>query len=510
MWRCTLPHPRNFTYNLLMHHDELLSTLRQSAAVKLLQGQNAPLVLSFLYDQFKQKQRVTVPHTVMLENLTAYLEALQESHPERYGGTAVSYLRLWCDENHRFLRRYYESDSDDPVYELTPDTERVIAWIEELQKSDFVGTESRFLRIFDLLQEIVIYSTEDVETRLAQLEKEKAQLQAQIDAIRATGRIEQYSQTQIKERFFEASDVARRLLADFREVEENFRTIARQVQEQQLALEARKGQIVRHVLEADDALKESDQGRSFYTFWEFLISPQRQEALQELLTAVYQLPDLQQIDPTQGQRLRRLKRSLIDAAAKIVESNRRLGEQLRKLLDEQNLAEARRVMELATEIKQAAVQLAAAPPAGKEFLWIESTPAIDMPMERPLWTPTTTTSYASIAPAAETLDLSAANLAALFSQFYVDESRLRRHIATLLERHPAVTLGEVTAIYPLTQGLAELVTYMAVAARDEHHLIDENNWEEVKLGANGRAAHLPLVIFKREPQRYEEHKENPL
>jgi hypothetical protein len=86
--------------------------------------------------------------------------------------------------------------------------------------------------------------------RLAQLEKEKEQLQAQIDAIQATGQIAQYSQTQIKERFFAANDVARRLLGDFREVEENFRVIARQVQEQQLALEARKGQIVQHVLEA--------------------------------------------------------------------------------------------------------------------------------------------------------------------------------------------------------------------------------------------------------------------
>jgi hypothetical protein len=480
-----------------MHHDDLLSSLRQSAAVKLLQSQNAPLILSFLVDQFKQKQRVTIPHTVMIENLTAYLEALQESHPGRYSGTAVTYLRLWCDDDHRFLRRYYETGSDDPIYELTPDTERAIAWIEELQKSDFVGTESRFLRIFDLLQEIVTYGTEDVEARLAHLEKEKAQIQAQIDAIKATGQIEQYSQTQIKERFFEANDVARRLLADFREVEENFRVIARQVQEQQLALEVRKGQIVRHVLEADTTLKESDQGRSFYTFWEFLISAQRQEELQALLTAVYQLPDLQHIEPAQGQRLRRLKRSLIDAAAKIVESNRRLGEQLRKLLDEQNLAEARRVMELATEIKQTAVQLADQPPDKKAFLWIEANPALDMPLERPLWTPPITTSYADVEPAAETLDLSLSHLAALFSQFYVDESRLRRHVAALLDKSVAVTLGQVTAVYPITQGLAELVTYVTLAAYDEAHQIDETGWEEIRLGENGRVVRLPLVVFKK-------------
>lgn len=376
-----------------MHHDDILSSLRQSAAVKLLQSQNAPLILSFLADQFKQKQRVTIPHSTLAENLTAYLDALHDTYPELYGATAVAYLRQWCDEDHRFLRRYYETGSDDPVYELTPDMERAIAWVEELQKSDFVGTESRFLRIFDLLQQIVTYGTEDVATRLAQLEKEKAQLQAQIDAIKTTGQIEQYSQTQIKERFYEASDVARRLLADFREVEANFRAIARQVQEQQLTLAARKGQIVGHVLEADAALKESDQGRSFYTFWEFLISTQRQEELQELLTAVYQLPDLQQIDAAQSMRLRRLKRSLVDAAAKIVESNRRLGEQLRKLLDEQRLAEARRVMDLAVEIKQTAVQLAAPPPDDRIFLQVEGDPLLEMPLARPLWSPPQTTEF---------------------------------------------------------------------------------------------------------------------
>ena len=486
-----------------MHHDELYSTLRQSAAVKLLQSHNAPLILSFLVAQFKQKQRVTIPHIELVEHLIAYLEALQESHPGMYSDTAVTYLRLWCNDNHRFLRRYYESGRDDPVYELTPDTERAIAWVEELQKSDFVGTESRFLRIFDLLQEIVTYGTEDVEVRLAQLEREKAQLQAQIDAIKATGQIEQYSQTQIKERFFEANDVARRLLSDFREVEENFRAIARQVQEQQLALEARKGQIVQHVLEADAALKESDQGRSFYAFWEFLISAQRQEELQALLTTVYQLPDLQQLDPAQTLRLRRLKRSLIDAAAKIIESNRRLGEQLRKLLDEQNLVEARRVLDLATEIKQTAVTLVAGPPNDKAFIWLEAEPDVDMPWERPLWTPPLTTTYADIEPAAAVLDLSTANLDALFGQFYVDEGRLRRHIAALLEQKPVVTLGEVTAAYPLMQGLAELVAYFALAVHDEAHQIDGTAWEEIMLGENGRVIRLPLVIFRREPRRHE-------
>ena len=188
----------------------------------------------------------------------------------------------------------------------------------------------------------------------------------------------------------------------------------------------------------------------------------------------------------------------VTPATKIVESNRRLGEQLRKLLDEQNLAEARRVMELATEIKQTAVALATNPPDDKTFIWVEAEPMIDMPWERPLWTPPLTTTYAGVEPTTAVLDLSAANLEALFSQFYVDKSRLRRHIATLLEQKPLVTLGEITADYPITQGLAEVITYISLAAQNEPHQIDDNDWEEVEMVENGRIIRLPLVTFKKE------------
>ena len=480
-----------------MKHDEILTSLQHSAAVKLLQGQNAPLVLSFLYRQFKQKQRATIPHPQLSEKLESYLAALAESHPERYTGTADYYLRTWCDDDHRFLRKYYDSDSDDPVYELTPDTEQAIGWVEELQKGEFVGTESRFLRIFDLLQEIVTHSTEDAAARLERLEQEKAAIQAQIDHIKETGEIERFSQTQIKERFFEANDVARRLLADFREVEENFRAIARQVQAQQLQAGMQKGRIVANILDADQALKESDQGRSFYTFWEFLMSPQKQAELQELLTAVYQLPDADQTDPA-NQRLRRIKRNLIDAGAKVVASNRRLGEQVRKLLDEQQLAEARRVMELAAEIKQTAVSLSDHPPRRKKFFRLETTPDVNLPLERPLWSPNKATTLSGDTPAVADVDLTAVDLDTLYSQFYVDDRRLRRCIAALLDEHPQVTLAHLLAHYPLQKGLAELVTYVAIAAHDDAHQIVDGQTEMVDLNGNGRRARLPQVIFRRD------------
>lgn len=270
------------------------------------------------------------------------------------------------------------------------------------------------------------------------------------------------------------------MLADFREIEENFRAIARDVQKQQLQAGVSKGQIVGYVLDADIALKESDQGRSFYAFWQFLLSHSKQEELRALLEKVYTLPEL----PTgreDQQLVRHLKRRLIEAGAKIVDSNRRLAEQLRKLLDEQRLAEARRVQELIAEIKQAASRLAQPFPEGADFTDIDGLPAVNLPMERQFWRPTVKTSFGDTELTIAAADLAEANWAALFNQRHVDESRLRRNIDILLDQRPQVTLTEVLTAFPAQQGLAEIVTYVALAAKQAQHTIDPTIRETVAL-----------------------------
>ena len=79
------------------------------------------------------------------------------------------------------------------------------------------------------------------------------------------------------------------------------------------------------MLDADAELRESDQGRSFYAFWEFLMSPSRQDALAEILDTIYRLPTLDVL-VRDHPLLRQLTRALIDAGEKIVQSNYRLAE----------------------------------------------------------------------------------------------------------------------------------------------------------------------------------------
>ncbi|ETX01199.1 MAG: hypothetical protein ETSY1_08330 [Candidatus Entotheonella factor] len=489
-----------------MTHDELQATFKQAYSVKLLVSPNASLILSFLYAQFKQPGRVVIAHHELREALEDQLLALRTQDARRYPSDAQSYLRQWCDEDHRFLRKYFAVGQDDPVYELTSHTERAIEWMISLHKTDFIGTESRFLRILDLLKEIVINCTPDVAVRLQYLEAQRAMIDAQIDALNTAVEaaeddepdISLYSETQVKERLFEASDGARRLLADFREVEENFRAIARSVHEQQFRLGTRKGEILRYFLNAEDAIKESDQGRSFYAFWQFLMSQSQQDELREWLDTIEAMPAFE-IDSEQPPVLRHLKRYLLEAGTQVVASNRRLIQQLRQVLDEQQAGQMQRVHDLITDIGKLALELSPDFPEDEAFIDLEGAPGVEMPLERQLWEPPVTSRFDHRPLAQGEANLAEADLQALSNQVYVNEQQLRRNIDTLLKRSQSVTLADVVKSYPIERGLTEVITYLSIAAKSRQHRIDTDVHDTIAVGqqAEVRDMTLPRIVFAR-------------
>ncbi len=481
-----------------MTHDELQSTLKHAYSVKLLMSPNAPLILSFLYAQFKQPGQAVISHHELTEALEDQLLVLRERDARRYPNRAQSYLRQWCDEEHRFLRKYFTPGQDDPVYELTSHAERAIEWITTLCKTEFIGTESRFLRILDLLKEIVVNRTPDVAVRLRYLESQRALIEAQIDDLNNSREAAQYSETQLKERLFEASDGARRLLADFREVEENFRGIARSVHERQFQLGNRKGEILRYFLNAEASIKESDQGRSFYAFWQFLLSRGQQDELREWLDAIEAMPELQ-MAPEQLQVLRHLKRYLLEAGNQVVASNRRLIQQLRQVLDEQQAGRTQRLRDLITDIGKLALDLSPEFPEDDVFIHIEGAPAVEMPLERQLWEPASTSRFDHRPLTQGEANLAEADLNALAKQVHVNERQLRRNIDTLLERRPSVTLADVVKSYPIERGLTEVITYLSIAAKNNQHRIDTEVHETIAVGqaAEMREMTLPRIVFTR-------------
>ncbi len=134
-----------------------------------------------------------------------------------------------------------------------------------------------------------------------------------------------------------------------------------------------------------DAIEDSDQGRSFRAFWDFLMSGSRQEELTQLLKRVLALPSVAELRP--DARIRRVHYDWLEAGEHTQRTVAQLSRQLRRFLDDQAWLENRRIMDILHGIEAKALTLRDAPPDG-EFIRIDDTGAdFELPMERPLYTP---------------------------------------------------------------------------------------------------------------------------
>ena len=482
-----------------MNYEQLQTMLADSPGVKLLRAKNAPLIISFLYKEFKETHRLIISNYELVYSLADYLEFLSYSEQEfadidDLTARARYYLEAWCADDQNYLRKYPDEKGID-VHELTPYTEKVIQWLQELQQKEFVGTESMFLDIFRKVKELVENSEEDPEQKLATLQKKKADIEAQIREIEASGVVRAFNDTQVKERFYEINRSAKELLADFRQVEQNFRDLVRKIYEKHAEKDTKKGEILSYVLDESESLKKSDQGRSFYTFWQVLMDRSRREELDRAIEHIYTLLERRQLDAPDTF-LNNMKFYLLEAGKKVVDSNHLLVEKLNRILSGQSTLERKRAIELIAEIKRYALKVLNEPPNADQFLEIEGSPFIQLPMERPLGEEPQEAVFENHPTEIGSDALEQADFRRLLNQFEINKESLLQRITLRLNHKSQVTLTEILQEYPLENGLAELLTYFSIASQSSKHLINADRYDLIQLqqGAD-RFVKVPQIIF---------------
>ncbi|HHE32079.1 MAG TPA: DUF3375 domain-containing protein [Chlorobaculum parvum] len=473
-----------------------LDLLRQNhPAWRLLRAQHAPLVASFLHRVFLAPNVRTLAQADLVEALEDELFALRSQLGDNaFPGSAQSYLNDWADNDKGWLRKFYPQGEDEPHYDLTPATEKALAWLESLSERAFVGTESRLLTLFELLRQMSTGSETDPEVRIAELNRQRDKIDAEISRIRA-GEISALDDTAVKDRFQQFLQLARELLTDFREVEHNFRTLDRQVRERIALWEGGKGELLEQIMGQRDAIADSDQGRSFRTFWDFLMSQSRQEELTLLLDEVLALPPVVEMEPEP--RLRRVHYDWLEAGEHTQRTVAQLSSQLRKFLDDKAWLENRRIMEILHGIESKALALRQSPPSGNFMPLDDASASIELPLERPLYRPPFKPLIEAIALDEGDADI---DTAALYAQVIVDRAELTRNIRKALQERSQISLGELVARHPLRHGLAELVAYLQLAGEWPRTTVDEETKEQIEWVAENnvrRQATLPRIIFVR-------------
>ena len=482
---------------------------RQHPAWRLLAAEHAPLIGSFLHRAFITPNVRVMAQSDLVEALEDTLFGVREQAVTR-GGTAPfpksaqEYLNDWAANEKGWLRKFYPAGSDEPHFDLTPATERALAWLASLTERAFVGTESRLLTLFDLLKQMSEGSDTNPQTRLKDLHKKRDEIDAEIARV-VGGELPLLDDTALKERFQQFTGLARELLTDFREVEHNFRGLDRKVRERIALWDGAKGALLEEIMGERDAIADSDQGKSFRAFWDFLMSQSRQEELTQLLERVLQLPPVAALSP--DLRLKRVHYDWLEAGEHAQATVAQLSQQLRRFLDDQAWLENRRIMDILRGIEAKALAVRDTAPVGSFATVDDVTASLELPMERPLFNPTVKTVIANVALEAGDADMDAA---ALFSQVRVDKVALAGHIRQSLQTRAQVSLGELLQTRPLEQGLGELVAYLQLASEAPNSVVDDSTMESVEWNVEGapgtaenentavtRRAQLPRVIFVR-------------
>lgn len=473
-----------------------LELLRQNhPAWRLLRAQHAPLVAGFLHRVFIVPNVRNLSQADLVEALEDELFALHEQlGAEAFPGTAQSYLNDWAENDKGWLRKFYPPGTDEPHFDLTPATEKALAWLEGLTERAFVGTESRLLTLFELLRQMSEGSQTDPQVRIAELQKRRDDIDAEIARI-LTGDIPLLDDTGLKDRFQQFLQLARELLTDFREVEHNFRTLDRRVRERIALWEGAKGALLEEIMGERDAIADSDQGKSFRAFWDFLMSQSRQEELTHLLGLVLSLPPIQSMHPET--RLQRVHYDWLEAGEHTQRTVAKLSEQLRRFLDDQAWLENRRIMDILHSVENHALALREKFPSGGFMPLAETSATVELPLERPLYRPPLKPLIAAMA-----LDEGDAEVdtAALYAQVVVDRAELTRNIRLELQGRSQISLAEVVIRHPLRHGLAELVAYLQLAGEWPKTAVDDEVQEQVSWQSETgvmRQATLPRIILLR-------------
>ncbi|OHD38049.1 MAG: hypothetical protein A2015_02140 [Spirochaetes bacterium GWF1_31_7] len=453
-------------------------------------------ITGFFIREFREPGVLAVDALTLTANLTDYIYYINEHFPDdNYSLNAASYLNQWADDG--FLRKYYTAESDIPLFELTPAAIKALEWIAELEVKEFIGTESRLLKIFELLKDLVYKSSKDPEIRLKELHNEREKIDIEIKKIES-GFIETLDPTQIKERYFELLDTSSRLLSDFRQVEYNFREVDRSIRVKLADETLSKGAVIDNFFSWQNDIWDSDQGRSFKGFWELILSQNKLDELDHLLKSVISMNEISFIK--RDFQLEKLKYNLTEAGGKVNRTINALIEQLSRFVSAKQISENKRIIELIREIEAKAVKLKDNKVTDdKRFLEIDDKPRIDSFISRPLHiaTPKVQLSLDEILEGNGEVSTDF-----IYEQLFVDRNELISNIEKMLSEFEQVRLSQVIERYPVTKGVSEIIEYYYIALNMLTGIIDETESEILYIfnykEETDYHVTTPLILFCRE------------
>lgn len=484
----------------MIKSSEILITLNSSPSVELLRLRNREIIFEFLIELFSNKQTVISSDKIHAQ-LADFLEYKSiESDEENeinsfdtYEVKAKKYILNWTNKG--FLTNYSDEQGD-VYYELSVHSSKAIDWLASLKKDEFVGTESKFNNILNQLKELVEFTNEDAEKRIQLLEEKKLEIEQQIQRIKIGEDVKVFEEFEIVPRFNQLNQSAKELLSDFKEVEDNFKEITKGIYKKHADGNLTKSDILEFTFNALDELKNSQQGKSFYAFWSFILNPELQNRWEVLTKELYKTLEEKSI-PVNDQFLKGMKRHLHNSGQKVYKANDKMAEKLSRIIRESESSKSEATKAIIQEIKKQLVEISKTKKKTEISFELETEVEINIPFERKLTTEQSEEiTYTSKPKIANEGITSSEHLGKLFSQSNIDKALLRKRIKDILNKKSQTTLLDVVEIYGgLEKGLPELFGYIGIVKDFKHYISPDNTQSIVFDSENKKQIQIPEIIF---------------
>lgn len=482
------------------YNAQILQTLKESPSVELLRLRNREIIIVFFVSAFKDQQGVITSESMHMQ-LADFLEHEGIENDEdseittfdTYEIKAKKYILSWTNKG--FLTNY-QDEFGEIFYELSSHSSKAIAWLTSLKKEEFIGTESKFNNILNQLKELVEFSNEDTEKRIQLLEEKKLEIERQIQNIKIGEDVKVFEAFEIVPRFNQLNQSAKELLSDFKEVEDNFKEITKGIYQKHAEDSLTKSDILEFTFDALDGLKESQQGKSFYAFWSFILNPDLQSRWENLTKELYKTLEEKAI-PVNDPFLKGMKKHLHSLGQKVYKANDKMADKLSRIIGENGSLKSEATKSTIHEIKKQLVTISKTKKKPDISFELETDMEINIPFERKLtFEQKEDITYTNKPEMADETITSSHHLSKLFSQSNIDKELLRKRIKDILKEKSQTTLLDVVENYGgLEKGLPELFGYIGIVKEFKHIISTDKTQSIVFDTENRKRIKIPEIIL---------------
>ena len=479
---------------------EITHILNNSPSVELLRLRQRDIIVEFFINVFKDDdEEDNIASERLHSTLSDYLEFKELEKDEEndidvfdsFEEKAKKCIRRWTDKG--FLTNYTENEQ--VYYELTSHTVKTLDWLESLKKKDFIGAESKFKAIFDQLNNLVEFTSDDKEKRIEILESKKREIDYQIKSLQE-GEVKVLEDYQIIEKYDQINQSAKELLSDFKEVEDNFKSITKEIYRKHSDSNLKKSDILGFTFDALDELKDSFQGKSFYAFWRFLMDRSLQEKWNDLASELFETLSEKNID-SEDSFLKGMKNQLYYSGLKVIKANDKMARKLSRIIKDNQVSQKDITDRLIQEIKSFLNEISKTNETPDISIEIDGEFDIEMPLEKGLsYEPKMDITYTSKPVLAKNNVFDSDQLGKVFDKNIIDKKMLKNRIKKALSRKKQTTLFSVIESNGgIEKGLPELFGYFSVLKHFTHNFNPEKQEEIVFDNKNFKSIIVPEIIL---------------